>query len=149
MSWKGLFQNKTNRTTNTQHLSLDIVLHLVFCSKLKRENTSLKIQKRIRFSFGFYCNNHRLPPKLCFTCVILQTKISRKAELDALFTQPPALSQPLNITYQRKATSPFSSDIHTPTYPLSSILTLCQCFLSSFSLLHSLCFPLILTIVIT
>lgn len=43
--------------------------------------------------------------------------------------------QPLNITYQGTATSPFSSDIHTPTYPLSSILTSCQCFLSSFSFL--------------
>lgn len=51
---------KTN--TNTHHLSLDIALHLGFCSKLEREN-SLQIQKGIRFSFGFYCNSPRLPPK--------------------------------------------------------------------------------------
>lgn len=51
------------KNTNTHHLSLDIALHLGFCSKLKRENSSLQIQKGIRFSFGFCCNNPRLPPK--------------------------------------------------------------------------------------
>lgn len=41
----------------------------------------------------------------------------------------------LKYHLQGTATSPFSSDIHTPTYPLPSILTLCQCFLSPFSFL--------------